>query len=43
MRVRAWSNGAPHRSGAGNGLKVSTADRDKAFNEERTHVVQAAA
>jgi hypothetical protein len=39
MRVRAWSNGASRRSGAGYGLKVSTADRDKAFDEEWTHVV----
>ena len=39
MLVRAWSNGAHHPSGAGYGLKVSAADRDKAFNEAWTHVV----
>jgi hypothetical protein len=31
MRVTAWSNGSPRSSGAGYGLRVSSADRDRYF------------
>lgn len=31
MRVTAWSNGRPLASGAGYGLKVGRADRDRYF------------
>ena len=32
--VKAWSNGAHHPTGAGYGLKVSAADRDRYFRRE---------
>jgi hypothetical protein len=39
MEVRAWNNGAHHRSGAGYGLKLRIADRDSLFDPEWTHIV----
>ena len=34
MRATAWNNGAHHASGAGYGLKVSVADRDRYFGRD---------
>lgn len=34
MIVTAWNNGKHHKSGAGYGLKLSVADRDKHFRRE---------
>jgi hypothetical protein len=34
MRVTAWSNGTPTRSGAGYGLRVAPLDRDRYFLRE---------
>jgi hypothetical protein len=31
MQVTAWSNGSPRSSGAGYGLRIKTADRDRWF------------
>lgn len=34
MRAKAWNNGSPHSSGAGCGVKVSVADRDRWFRTD---------
>jgi hypothetical protein len=34
MRVSAWSNGTPTRSGAGYGLRITPLDRDRHFHRE---------
>lgn len=39
MRVTAWNNGKHHRSGAGYGLKISAADRDRHFKKTWASVV----
>lgn len=39
MIVTAWNNGDHHESGAGYGLKVSAADRDRYFRREWGTVV----
>src|SRR5215211_4559386 len=32
MRVAAWSNGSPSRSGSGYGVRLSVADRERHFD-----------
>jgi hypothetical protein len=39
MKVTAWSNGSPARTGAGYGLRISTADRDRFFKRSWSQVV----
>ena len=39
MFVTAWNNGRHHASGAGYGLKVAIADRDRCFDPEEDSVV----
>ncbi|TDO55569.1 hypothetical protein EV651_114273 [Kribbella sp. VKM Ac-2571] len=39
MEVRAWNNGAHRRSGAGYGLKVRIADRDRLFDPHWVNIV----
>lgn len=34
MIVTAWNNGAHHPDGNGNGIKISSTDRDQYFNPE---------
>lgn len=34
IQATAWNNGSHHRTGAGYGLKVSIADRDRHFKRE---------
>lgn len=34
MKVRAWSNGRPLRTGAGYGVRLSDRDRDQYFDPE---------
>jgi hypothetical protein len=38
VHVTAWSNGSPRSTGAGYGLRVSLADRDRYFDSTWTHV-----
>ncbi|GDY33043.1 hypothetical protein GTS_46760 [Gandjariella thermophila] len=39
MRVTAWSNGNPRPSGAGYGVRLSAADRDRHFDRSWTSIV----
>ncbi len=39
MIVTAWNNGRHHTSGAGYGLKVGAADRDRFFDSAANAVV----
>ncbi len=39
FRATAWSNGSPHDSGAGYGLKVSQQDRDRFFDQGWSAIV----
>ncbi len=39
MLVTGWNNSAHHKSGAGYGLKVDSADRDRYFSKDWRNVV----
>jgi hypothetical protein len=39
MMVTAWGNGNPRGTGAGHGLKVAAADRDRCFSRSWKDVV----
>jgi hypothetical protein len=39
IRVRAWSNGSPLRTGAGYGVRLSDCDRDQHFDPEWREVI----
>ncbi len=38
MKVTGWSNGSPSASGAGYGLRISAADRDRYFDRSWSEV-----
>lgn len=38
MRASGWHNGSPSASGAGYGIRISKADRDRYFEPTWTHV-----
>lgn len=39
LRATAWSNGQPRQSGAGYGVRIAVADRDRVFDPKWNHVV----
>jgi len=39
MRVAAWSNGSPSRSGSGYGVRLSVADRERHFDHTWSEVL----